>query len=139
MAGVFVLGSLNVDTSYYLQKLPEPGMTVPAGKREKAAGGKGLNQAAAACITGAAVSLIGAVGGDDNGRFILDAVREYPINTDYLTETEMPTGTAVILVDEDGANMIAVHGGQTAMCQWRTYLSERETGWQRSLKRTHAW
>lgn len=111
MAGVFVLGSLNVDTSYYLQKLPEPGMTVPAGKREKAAGGKGLNQAAAACITGAAVSLIGAVGEDEDGRFILDAVREYPINTDYLTETEMPTGTAVILVDEDGANMIAVHGG----------------------------
>lgn len=111
MAGVFVLGSLNVDTSYYLQRLPEPGMTVLAGSCKKAVGGKGLNQAAAACFTGAGVSIIGAVGADENGRLILDTVREYPINTEYLARTEMPTGTAVILVDAGGANMIAVHGG----------------------------
>ena len=98
---VLCFGSLNLDHTYQVERFLKPGETRSASGYEIHAGGKGLNQAAAACITGAAVSLIGAVGGDDNGRFILDAVREYPINTDYLTETEMPTGTAVILVDED--------------------------------------
>lgn len=111
MAKVFVLGSLNVDTTFYLEKLPQRGMTVCANSVRKAAGGKGMNQAAAVSFTGCDVSLIGAVGDDENGRMISGMLKEYPINTDHLASVGQPTGTAVIYVGADAGNMIVVHGG----------------------------
>lgn len=111
MAKVFVLGSLNVDTSYYLEKLPERGMTVSANSSRKAAGGKGMNQAAAVSFTGCGVNLIGAVGDDEDGRMISGVLKEYPIDTEYLARVGQPTGTAIIYVGADAGNMIVVHGG----------------------------
>lgn len=111
MAKVFVLGSLNIDTSYYLKKLPKRGMTVSADSSQKAAGGKGMNQAVAASWTGCAVSLIGAVGDDEGGRMIFDTLKEYPVNTENLVRVGQPTGTAVIFADSDAGNMIVVDSG----------------------------
>ena len=59
MANVYVLGSLNMDTTYYVDRLPGEGETITSVSSQSAAGGKGLNQSAAAAWTGAATEIIG--------------------------------------------------------------------------------
>jgi ribokinase len=111
MGKVYVLGSLNIDTTYYVECLPEAGMTVIAARSKRALGGKGLNQAVAACWAGAETSLIGAVGDDENGVTLRNALLRYPINLQWLTKAPGPTGTAVIFVDALARNLIVVDGG----------------------------
>jgi len=111
MGRVYVLGSLNIDTTYYMEQLPEKGMTVSAARSSRAAGGKGLNQAAAACWAGADTALIGAVGDDENGAVLRDVLSRYPIDLKRLRRLNKPTGTAVIFVDAQGGNLIVVDGG----------------------------
>jgi len=45
---IMVLGSINVDTTYHVQRFPQPGETIAAGSKSSAPGGKGANQAVAA-------------------------------------------------------------------------------------------
>ncbi len=111
MGKVYVLGSLNLDITYYMERLPEPGMTLAAEKSVKAAGGKGLNQAAAVRWSGARSSLIGALGSDQAGDMIRERLEDCGIDSRYLIKADGPTGTAIILVDRCGRNMIVVDGG----------------------------
>ena len=50
---IAVLGSINVDTTYHVQRFPMPGETISAGSKSSAPGGKGANQAVAAARSGA--------------------------------------------------------------------------------------
>ncbi len=61
---IVVFGSLNVDLTARVERLPQPGETVAGHAFAVVAGGKGANQALAACRAGAAVAMIGAVGND---------------------------------------------------------------------------
>ena len=65
---VTVLGSLNMDISVTVPRLPEPGATVLGSAARFTPGGKGANQAVAAARLGADVRMAGCVGGDDFGR-----------------------------------------------------------------------
>lgn len=111
MARVFVLGSLNMDTTYYVNDLPCEGETIAAVSCESAVGGKGLNQAAAAAWTGVETAIIGAVGNDGNGRQMALTMERRRINTQYLQQSRLPTGSAIILVDGSARNFIVVNGG----------------------------
>lgn len=111
MARVFVLGSLNMDTTYYVNDLPCEGETIAAVSCESAVGGKGLNQAAAAAWTGVETAIIGAVGNDDNGRQMAQTMERRHINMQYLQQSRLPTGSAVILVDGSARNLTVVNGG----------------------------
>lgn len=111
MARVFVLGSLNMDTTYYVNNLPCEGETIAAVSCESAVGGKGLNQAAAAAWTGVETAIIGAVGNDENGRQMVQTLERRHIHTQYLQQSRLPTGSAVILVDGSARNCIVVNGG----------------------------
>ena len=44
---VVVLGSINVDTTYHVDRFPQPGETISAVSKSSAPGGKGANQAVA--------------------------------------------------------------------------------------------
>src|SRR6266566_3356739 len=72
---VTVLGSLNMDISVTVPRLPEPGATVLGSAARFTPGGKGANQAVAAARLGAAVRMAGCVGDDDFGRQLLAALR----------------------------------------------------------------
>lgn len=112
MSTVWVLGSLNMDTTYTVEALPQEGMTIAAGDCRRAVGGKGFNQAVAASRSGASTRLIGAVGEDDNGRALLRAAAGQGVDTTHVARLpDAGTGTAVVLVDAAGANLIVVHGG----------------------------
>ncbi len=112
---VVVVGAVNVDLVMQLARLPAPGETVTEGSFSRHHGGKGGNQAvAAARALGDAgdVVLICSVGADDLGRQALDALRDEGITLDPPEpRSERPTGVALILVDGDGENLIAVSPG----------------------------
>lgn len=111
MAKVFVLGSLNLDTTYYVNALPNEGETVTSLSNESAVGGKGLNQAAAVAWTGVDTGIIGAIGDDESGRQMRAALERQKIDLSYLKTSRLPTGSAVILVDSGAKNLIVVNGG----------------------------
>src|SRR5687768_3703796 len=66
-----VLGSLNVDHTVWVERLPEPGETVAAHDHALTLGGKGLNQAVTAARQGAAVAMVGCVGDDEEGDWLV--------------------------------------------------------------------
>ena len=109
---VTVLGSLNMDISVTVPRLPEPGATVLGSAARFTPGGKGANQAVAAARLGAEVRMAGCVGEDDFGRRLLAALREEGVGHDGVRVTaDAPTGLAMISVDPAGENIITVASG----------------------------
>lgn len=108
---VWILGSANIDTTYRVKALPAKGDTLTAVSCVTATGGKGANQAYAAAHCGAQVAFIGAVGRDDMGAQLMEALRRANISTKHVTQTEAHSGNAVIFVDDCGANCIVVYPG----------------------------
>jgi ribokinase len=109
---VTVLGSLNMDISVTVPRLPGPGATVLGSAAQFTPGGKGANQAVAAARLGADVRMVGCVGDDDFGRQLLAALHAEGIDADAVrTVTSVPTGLAMIAVDQAGENLIVVASG----------------------------
>lgn len=112
-APVVVVGSVNLDRSLYVERLPAPGETVLAHGRHTSVGGKGANQAVQAAASGARVVFVGAVGRDEAGRFAREALTEASV-TAVLAELDEPTGQAAVTVDDRGENCIVVDSGANA-------------------------
>jgi ribokinase len=109
---ITVLGSLNVDTTFRIKRFPEPGETVHVHEKTSAAGGKGANQAVAAARSGAKTAFIGQIGDDGAGKFMLQSLENDNIDGSYVSTSEsVGTGTANIMLDENGQNCILVYGG----------------------------
>jgi ribokinase len=114
-ARIVVVGSLNLDRTYSLGRLPREGESLHATGHEVASGGKGANQAVAASLLGADVRLVGAVGADAAGTLLLDAVAASGVDvTGVRRRPDGSTGEAVIFVDDDGQNLIVISPGANA-------------------------
>lgn len=112
MATVTVLGSLNVDLVTAVQRLPGRGETVAGGTLSRLPGGKGANQAVACARAGASVRMAGRCGQDDGGDLLLASLDREGVDTSGVRRLgDAPSGTAIILVEDGGENMIAVTGG----------------------------
>ncbi|MFC5046981.1 ribokinase [Aquimarina hainanensis] len=109
---ITVIGSYNHDMVFRTTCFPEPGETVTARKLEMFSGGKGANQAVAAARLGGDVCFITKVGNDAFGE---NAKRKFSIDnmrTEYvLRDMKTPSGTAAILVNDEGQNCIVVNPG----------------------------
>lgn len=112
---IAIVGSLNVDFTFRLPRIPKPGETLAAAGMEVHLGGKGANQAIAAARAGAEVSLIGCIGEDEHGRRYLEHLKREDIQTEILLTRDAPTGSAFIAVDDRGENSIIVHPGANAL------------------------
>ena len=108
---VVVVGSANGDLVLRVATHPAPGETILALDRADHAGGKGLNQAVAAARAGAGTAFVGAVGDDEPGRMLRAVLEQDEIGVDRLRTSELPTGLAVVAVDERGENSIMVAAG----------------------------
>lgn len=108
---VCVVGSANADLTVRVSDLPTPGQTVAGGPLTILPGGKSSNQAASAARLGADVALIGAVGADPNGQVLKDALTSAGVDISALAEVDVPTGTAVILVEDSAENVIVISAG----------------------------
>ena len=109
---IVVVGSLNMDLVVQIPKIPRPGETLLGGVFKTFPGGKGANQAVAAARMGIPVTMIGCVGNDAFGqemRAIL--AREGIVTTHILVHPDEATGVALIQVDAQGQNSIAVSSG----------------------------
>ncbi len=111
MAKVVVIGSFNMDITVFSERLPKPGETVLGGRTLQSPGGKGSNQAIAAARLGADVSFIGSVGRDGFGEEALTVHEREGVNTRGVHLADCSTGVALIVVDSDGENQIAVSPG----------------------------
>ena len=106
-----VVGSVNLDQIATAERLPTAGETIGEAVLSEQPGGKGANQAAAAARLGGSARMIGAVGGDAQGRRMLDALASAGVDTADVAVLPDPTGTALIVVDRDGENQIVVCPG----------------------------
>lgn len=104
---VAVVGSLNVDLIARIAHPLHPGETVLAEQFGEHPGGKGLNQAVAAARI-ASTALLGAVGGDEPGRAILDFARSRGVDVASVSCSSTATGRALITLLPDGENTIVV-------------------------------
>ena len=114
-------GSLNIDYTYSLEHIVQPGETITSRSLEVFPGGKGLNQSIALARAGADVYHAGLIGSD--GRFLRDICRESGVKTEYIRETEKRTGNAIIQVSEEGQNCIILYPGANRE-QTEAYIDE---------------
>jgi ribokinase len=108
---VLVFGSLNADIVFRTKRLPLTGETVMGEDLQRFAGGKGANQAVAAARLGAKTVMIGSVGDDADGEWLVNGLDSEGIDTSRVRRLDAPSGTAAILVDADGNNQIVVSPG----------------------------
>jgi ribokinase len=108
---VAVVGSLNIDLVVELDRMPGAGETVFGSRLERHPGGKGLNQAVAAARLESEVHMIGAVGDDGSGDWLLEVVRRERIRSEGIATVKGTSGTALVEVDATGENRIIVIPG----------------------------
>ncbi|GHE40190.1 ribokinase [Streptomyces longispororuber] len=121
---IVVLGSTNMDLVAYVERAPRRGETVTGRAFRTFPGGKGANQAVAAARAGATVSMIGAVGTDGFGGRLRAALEHSGVDTDLLRTVEGASGTAHIVVDDEGGNAIVVVPGANAALTGLTHGDE---------------
>lgn len=109
---IVVLGSCNTDMVVKSSRLPVPGETILGGTFMMNTGGKGANQAVAASRLGGKVIFVTKTGNDLFGSQSIDLYAKENIDTRYiLCDRDSPSGIALIMVDEEGENCIAVASG----------------------------
>lgn len=113
---ILVVGSLNMDLVVTVDRFPIKGETIFGKTFATFPGGKGANQAVAAAKLGAHVTMVGAVGEDAFGETLLTSLQESGVSTSYISKVNTSTGTALITVEENGANSIIVVPGANQHC-----------------------
>lgn len=113
-AKIVVIGSSNTDMTIKGDRLPKPGETVLGGEFRMGPGGKGANQAVAAQRLGADVSFICKVGRDIFGDNAIAGYQKEGIDCSRILRSDKASGTALILVDGNAENCIAVAPGANA-------------------------
>ncbi len=106
---VLVIGSINIDDVFSVRRFVRPGETISCRSYSRHIGGKGDNQAVALAKAGADVSFAGKMGTD--GRFILDSLAAAGVDASRVAISEVPTGRAMIQVQDDGQNCILLAPG----------------------------
>jgi ribokinase len=111
MKKVVVVGSLNMDLVMEVQRVPKIGETIKGDKMSYLIGGKGCNQAVAACRLGNTVSMIGCVGQDTFGDKILKHLIEEGVNVDGIKREEATfTGIAQIFKTMEDNSIVVIPG-----------------------------
>lgn len=112
MARVLVIGSINMDMVVRAEHLPTPGETVLGRDFQTIPGGKGANQAVGAARLGAQVAMYGKLGKDEFGQVLRDNLTAEGIDVTQIGVAEdVPSGIAIITLDETGQNSIVVASG----------------------------
>ena len=115
MGRVVVLGASLADMNLRLDRLPRPGETRLGSSFFASHGGKGANQAVAAARAGADVLFLTGFGDDASGRGMLERYRAEGLNLDHArVASGEASGVALIMVGDDGENLIGVAMGPNA-------------------------
>src|SRR5579883_1849678 len=106
---IAVVGSANVDLTTFTDAFQRPGETIFGREFHLGFGGKGANQAVAASLCGARVSMVARVGDDLFGPATIANFAARGIDTEHVRVTPgVSSGVAPIFVDRSGENRILV-------------------------------
>ncbi len=109
---VAVFGSINMDVTAYMERLPKPGETLHGREYILGLGGKGANQAVAARKLGSDVRFVCKLGADDFAAPAFRALEGFGVDTSLVKrDAAGATGIAIINVGEGGENYISLIGG----------------------------
>ena len=108
---ILVIGSLNADLVVRAPRFPQPGETISGDDLHTIPGGKGANQAVAAARQGGRVAMLGRVGKDNFGDFLLENLKQNQVDVSNVQRDDASTGTAIIVVDANGQNSIVLSAG----------------------------
>lgn len=123
-----VVGSANADIYVEIDRLPKEGETISAKTGQTLPGGKGANQAVCSGKLDHPTYFLGQVGQDANGKMIAHQLETGGVFVDFLrTVAGVPTGHAVVMLQEDGQNSIIIVGGAN-MESWPDCLGEEDLG-----------
>lgn len=111
MPDIIVVGSLNADLVVRAPRFPQPGETISGEDLQVIPGGKGANQAVAVARLGTSVSMLGRVGKDNFGDFLLNNLKSNNVDSQLVQRDDSSTGTAIIVVDSGGQNSIVLSAG----------------------------
>lgn len=122
-------GSLNLDYVYGVEHFVMAGETISSSSRDTFCGGKGLNQSVALAKAGGNVFHAGNIGAE--GGMLRDMLESAGVDTHLTKEVGVPTGHAIIQVNEKGNNCIILFGGanqQITSAQTDATLAEFSAG-----------
>ena len=109
---IAVFGSINMDVTAYMHRLPKPGETLQGKEYKLGLGGKGANQAVAARKLGSEVAFVCRLGSDDFARPAERELASYGVDLSLVAQDkDGATGIAIINVGEGGENYISLIGG----------------------------
>ena len=124
---IVVVGSLNADLVTRLPRFPAPGETVTAQDFNVFSGGKGANQAYSAARLGGAVHMVGGVGQDGYGAWLVEHLQGGGVDTGHVSrDGSAATGMAFITLDASGQNQIVIVGGANAAVSPDTLAASAE-------------
>jgi ribokinase len=109
---IAVVGSANTDLTTFSDNFPRPGETIFGKSFDLGFGGKGANQAIAARLCGADVTMVAKVGNDLFGEATVKNFASFAIDTAHVRIVAgVSSGVAPIFVDSNGQNRIIVVKG----------------------------
>lgn len=111
MKKIVVIGSINMDLVTRCKRAPQGGETLFGESFSQIPGGKGANQAVAIGKLGSEVVMLGKVGDDSFGVELINSLKNANVNTEYIEKTQVSSGIAKIIVEENGQNRILVVPG----------------------------
>ncbi len=110
MKTIYIIGSINVDFTTTVNKIPITGETVNGSNFFISFGGKGANQAVACARQGMNPFFIGCVGDDMYGQQIIEKFGQMNINTTHISTVPGSTGSAIIILENDNNRIIVTPG-----------------------------
>lgn len=112
---IVIVGSINMDVTLNVSRLPHSGETVLASGQSSWPGGKGANQAIGVSRFGADAFMVGRLGNDVYGKQLFERLMREQVNMQGVSfSQDQLSGTAFINVQSDGQNTIVVNPGANA-------------------------
>jgi ribokinase len=128
VAEVAVVGQIARDLVLVVDGVPGPEGTAPVRQRREMLGGKGANQAVAFAQLGMSVALVGVVGDDGTGQWLLTQARRDGIDvTQVIRRNDCASGLIVDIVTGGAAPGGPGAGSTPGRGQWR-YLEDLPPG-----------
>ena len=118
MSSICIFGVFVADLCFFGNKIPEPGETVLGNNHLVGPGGKGSNQAIAAARLDGKVNFITKVGKDNHADMAFSLYKEAGVNIESISQdSNLSTGVAGIMIDENGHNAINIVAGAAGHLQ----------------------
>ena len=125
---VYNFGSINIDHVYRVSHFVRPGETMTSNAYQQVLGGKGANQSIALAKANCQVKHVGAIAKSDEK--LLQTLQQCNVDTQYIQLGDIPTGHAIIQVDDNAENAIVLFAGanhQISESQIDDVLSQANT------------